>query len=119
MSSNQTLSILTEQSTKSKVAMAGPTELSRWEEEEAQPAWARAALGCTAISLGLCLGPQDQQDTDTDVLAGQNSTGGKEQGKVFAKPPPHSLAMDLPKPQGVTYGGVTACRRHTNIAPTS
>lgn len=34
------------------------------------PVWAKAALGCMAISLGLVLGPQAQQDSDADVLAG-------------------------------------------------
>ena len=50
------------------------------------PAWARAALGCTAISLGLVLGPQAQQDGDAAVLAaatGQNSTGGNERERCL------------------------------------
>lgn len=50
------------------------------------PARARAALGCTAISLGLVLHPQVPPDGDTDVLAaaaGQNSAGGNEQERCL------------------------------------
>lgn len=53
---------------------------------EEKPAWARAALGCAAISLGLFLRPQAQQDSDTEVLAaatGQKSTGGNEQERCL------------------------------------
>lgn len=50
------------------------------------PAWAGAALKCTAVSLGPVLSPQTQQDSDTDVLAaatGQNSTGGNERERCL------------------------------------